>query len=69
MCPECLSNDVEVHEFDFGVCPQTGYHDAGEQFRCRACGATGDADDLVRDDAAYLVQSTRYVAILGPSWA
>ena len=69
MCPECLSNDVEVHEYDFGVCPQTGYHDAGERFRCLACGATGDADDLVRDDPAYLVQSTRCVAILGPSWA
>lgn len=49
MCPECLSEDVELHDYDFGVCPQTGYHDAGERFRCRACGATGDADDLVRD--------------------
>ena len=69
MCPECLSNDIEVREYDFGVCPQTGYHDAGERFRCLACGATGDVDDLVRDDPAYLVQSTRCVAILGPSWA
>ena len=50
MCPECLSDDIEVSEFDFGICPQTGYHDAGERFRCRACGATGDADDLVRDE-------------------
>ena len=45
-CPECLSDDIEVHEHDFGICPETGYHDAGERFRCRACGATGDADDL-----------------------
>jgi rubredoxin len=46
-CPECLSDEVIVHEYDFGICPQTGYHDAGERFWCRACGATGDADDLV----------------------
>jgi len=25
---------------------ETGYRDAGERFRCRACGATGDAEDL-----------------------
>lgn len=69
LCPECLSEDVDVREYDFGVCPHTGYHDAGERFRCRACGATGDADDLVRDAAAYLVHCTRWVAIAGPSWA
>jgi len=51
-CPECLSDEVIVHEYDFGICPQTGYHDAGERFRCLACGATGDADDLVPPDAA-----------------
>lgn len=50
MCPECLSTDVDVREYDLGVCRQTGYHDAGERFRCLACGATGDAADLVRDD-------------------
>jgi rubredoxin len=49
-CPECLSGEVTVQEYDFGTCPQTGYHDAGERFRCRACGATGDADDLVAAD-------------------
>ncbi len=48
-CPKCLSDDVEVREYDFGICSETGYHDAGERFRCRACGATGDADDLVAD--------------------
>lgn len=51
-CPECLSGNVDVREYDFGVCQQTGYHDAGERFRCRACGATGDAADLVRTGAA-----------------
>jgi len=50
VCPECLSADVDVREYDFGVCPQTGYRDAGQRFRCRACGATGDADDLVPDE-------------------
>lgn len=48
-CPECLSDDVRTFECDFGVCRQTGYHDAGERFECRACGATGDADDLIAD--------------------
>lgn len=45
-CPECLSDDIEVREYDFGICRETGYHDAGERFWCRACGATGDAEDL-----------------------
>ncbi len=46
-CPECLGEHIEVREFNFGVCPETGYHDAGERFHCLDCGATGDADDLV----------------------
>jgi rubredoxin len=45
-CPECLSDDVEVKAFDFGICPETGYRDAGERFHCRECGAQGDADDV-----------------------
>ena len=52
MCPECGSVEVAIEDYDFGVCPQTGYHDAGERFRCRACGATGDADDLVAGEHA-----------------
>ncbi len=47
LCPECLSDDVEVCAYDFGICRETGYHDAGDRFRCRACGATGNAVDLV----------------------
>jgi methionyl-tRNA synthetase len=47
VCPECRSSQVAIGEYDFGTCPQTGYQDAGEGFHCRACGATGDADDLV----------------------
>ena len=46
MCPECGSDHISIEEFDFGICSQTGYHDAGERFRCGACGATGDADEL-----------------------
>ena len=46
MCPECGSDAVSVHEYDFGICPQTGYHDAGERFECHDCGAEGDGDDL-----------------------
>jgi hypothetical protein len=45
-CPECDSEDVVVEPFDFGTCPQTGYLDAGERFRCLCCGATGDTADV-----------------------
>ena len=45
-CSECLSDDVEVREYDFGTCPQTGYLDAGERFRCLHCGATGDVNEI-----------------------
>lgn len=60
-CPECLSDEVTVQEYDFGICPQTGYHDAGERFRCLACGATGDAGDLVAGEACNSIS-----AALGP---
>ena len=46
MCPECGSDDVRIEPFDFGVCRETGYRDAGERFICRGCGASGNADDL-----------------------
>jgi hypothetical protein len=45
MCPECGSDHISIEEFDFGVCPETGYHDAGERFRCGTCRATGGAAD------------------------
>ena len=54
MCPHCGSDNVEVWPYDFGICPKTGYHDAGERFECRDCGATGDADDLVSDAGGLL---------------
>ena len=46
MCPECGSSSVAIKPYDFGVCIETGYNDAGEQFHCRECGARGDVDDL-----------------------
>ena len=48
-CSECLSDTVAIHEYDFGTCRQTGYHDAGEMFRCRACGTFGGVDELVAE--------------------
>ena len=49
MCPECGSDNVSVVEYDFGRCPETGYHDAGERYECHDCGAYGDADELERE--------------------
>ncbi len=54
MCPECGSSQVTIEAFDFGICSQTGYHDAGERFRCRECGATGDASDCCETDGSFL---------------
>ena len=48
-CPECLSDAVAARDYNFGICRQTGYHDSGARFRCSACGATGDVDDLVAE--------------------
>lgn len=47
MCPECGSSNLGVELYDYGVCRETGYHDAGERFHCRDCGTSADADDLV----------------------
>jgi len=51
---ECGSNEVTVNAFDFGICSQARYHDAGERFRCRACGASGDAADSGETDGSFL---------------
>jgi hypothetical protein len=69
MRPEFLSTDVDVRDYDFGPYPQTGYRDAGERFRCASCRATADAADLVRDDDAHPVQSTRCDSPPLRSWA
>ena len=52
MCPECGSNHVVINQYDHGVCPETGYHDAGERFRCLHCGAMGDVSDVMQEPNA-----------------
>ncbi|MFN0172484.1 MAG: hypothetical protein ACKV22_39275 [Bryobacteraceae bacterium] len=47
MCPDCGSENVRIEEYDFGVGRETGYHDAGELYRCLTCGAVGDAAEIV----------------------
>lgn len=37
-CNECGSDEVYEEPFDFGRCPETGYHDAGVMIVCRKCG-------------------------------
>jgi hypothetical protein len=36
---ECGSGDILVEPYDYGVCQETGYHDAGEMYACGDCGA------------------------------
>jgi hypothetical protein len=44
-CPDCGSDDLDFREYDFGVCSETGYHDAGVRAICRACGSENDERD------------------------
>ena len=44
-CPEC-GGTVIAKPYDFGVDPDTGYHDEGCRFHCLDCGAEGDEDEL-----------------------
>jgi rubredoxin len=69
MCPECGSDEVTAEEYDFGICRETGYHDAGERFRCRACGAEGDAEDLVAADACNSISVGSSERAAGRGWA
>ncbi len=46
-CPECLSTEIVAQSYDYGMDTDTGYRDAGEQFRCLACGEVGDAEDVL----------------------
>ena len=48
MCPSCHSDDIRIAEFDRGIDPETGYHDAGVLVTFRVCGATHDGDDINR---------------------
>jgi hypothetical protein len=47
-CPECGagSEHLTVHPYDHGREAGTGYHDAGERYKCHKCGSSGDADDV-----------------------
>jgi len=45
-CSECGSSNIRIAPYDYGVCQETGYHDAGEMYACADCGARGDADQL-----------------------
>jgi len=53
MCPEYGSDSIGIAHYDFGRCPETGYHDAGERYECYECGSYGDADDLVTEEKAH----------------
>ena len=47
-CPSCGSDAVRCMPFNFGVCPETGYHNSGERFMCSQCGHAGDAEEIDR---------------------
>lgn len=58
MCPECGSENVRVVEYDYGRCPLTGYHDAGERYECHDCGLRGEPDELQPDRAILNARTT-----------
>jgi hypothetical protein len=45
-CPACGCGNLECRLTDFGMDLDTGYHDGGEMYVCKACGSTGDADEI-----------------------
>jgi len=46
-CPVCGSTDVLYPlEWDCGIERETGYHDCGQEYRCLACGARGETEEL-----------------------
>lgn len=45
-CPQCGDQDLRMFPYDIGTCSQTGYHDAGERWECRTCGAVSDGEEL-----------------------
>ena len=49
-CPQCGGTNFTTCEYDFGRCMETGYHDAGERYRCFDCRSEGDVDELIQDD-------------------
>jgi hypothetical protein len=53
MCPECGSHNIAIKHYDYGVCRETGYHDAGEYFAFRDCGTEGDVSEIACVGDAY----------------
>jgi hypothetical protein len=51
-CPRCGSTAMTFHTLDFGVDPETGYHDQGDAYRCDECGCVVDADDFDEEEMA-----------------
>lgn len=44
-CPDCCSDELTFHEYDFGRDSETGYHDCGEYAHCLQCGRNNEARD------------------------
>ena len=73
MCPQCGSNEVSIHAYDFSTCPETGYRDAGERFACRACGAKGDVNELLSGGDAQAPRAPTFarrvgLAVMAEAW-
>lgn len=45
-CPDCGSENLRYEEYDYGRCPETGYHDAGVVAVCPS-GHRNDRDDCI----------------------
>jgi hypothetical protein len=52
-CPSC-GNPVFYVRFDYGVCRETGYHDAGETPHCEVHGRLDEGDLLDATQVAEL---------------
>ena len=44
-CPQC-GGPITAAPVNYGVDPDTGYHDTGHRFTCLVCGAEGTEDEL-----------------------
>lgn len=47
MCPTCGGRVQIFVSPSYGRCPETGYDDAGERYRCTDCGDESDLGELV----------------------
>jgi len=44
----CRHSLASIRPYDFGVCPETGYHDEGIQITCHDCGEVFDPEEYNR---------------------